>query len=85
MALSRREAYIHDTSAPITVHDKEDIDLYHILDEETKIAWNRFAQSEAEEFDKHCDSYDTTSSYYRWTPCNFQEWVQERASAGMLK
>lgn len=75
--MTRREDYIKDTSAPIAVHDADDIRLYHTLDEATKVAWNRFAQDTADEFDKTCDSYDSTNSYHRWTPCNFRKWVDK--------
>lgn len=85
--MDRREAYIRDTSAPIAVRVRVDIDLYKTLNEETKIAWNRFAQDEADRQnnlkfgpDDPFDSYDDVSSFPHWTPGNFQKWVQEQTS-----
>ena len=77
--MSRREAYILDTSAPIAVHDKDDIEFYKTLSDDVKVAWNRYAQGEADKFDENCDSYDSTNSYHKWSPCNFRNWVTQNA------
>jgi len=79
MMTNRRENYIRDTSAPIAIHEAEEIALYHTLSEELKVEWNRLAQDSADKFNNECYGPDrNTKTLYRWSPCDFRTWVTSK-------
>ena len=74
-----REEYLKDTSTPICIYNQKHADIYHRLEEEDKIAWNRYAQGEADKWNEKVSYDKTTDLYYQWMPnLTIEEWLKRR-------